>query len=274
MAQTPAWNKLQSGAPVYQTNDGLGLSSYFTPAPRFGFGVTTVSSRIETGLTSFNPSNLAVHRGQLAANITMATKFSDLTEQDQNSIIDIEQYIQNQKSIMTNIESTHILNLHEYVNKITDESRALFQKMNTFKNELQTVHNQLNERSKDLEDQIPIVDIGKRIYEEASKGLSENILQLGDNEIDRYFSSLFRQGSEIENTDLAALNETLFCQYQSFITITGMVATLHEEIDNLRKEYSNFRRFPSCSNSFEVQKEQSLLIYKFSQIRFEGDLLR
>ncbi|CAG8621059.1 8808_t:CDS:10, partial [Funneliformis mosseae] len=294
-----------TGTPFGQQKFGTGLSSSFTPAssaPRFGFGLTSASSGIGTGLTGFNPSLLGTTHGglaseiektlvkltqggQLSANITKATKFSELTEQDQKLITDIEQFIQNQKLIMSSIESTHLPDLNDYVKEVADESRALFQKLNALKNELQTAHNLINERLKDLGGQIAIVDSGKRFYEAASQGQTGNILQLGDNvfskyyhdllnsfeerlrqysttieEIDRHFSSLCQQGNENENKDLAALNESMRSQHQSFMAVTGKVATLHEDIENLREKYLNFRRvhFHDNSNPFEVQKEPSI----------------
>jgi hypothetical protein len=53
-------------------------------------------------------------------------------------------------------------------------------------NELQVTHNQIAERVKNLEEQITIVDSGKRFYDEASQGQTGNILQLGDNIFSKY----------------------------------------------------------------------------------------
>ena len=49
-------------------------------------------------------------------------------------------------------------------------------------------------------------------------------------------------------------------QHQSFMAITGKVATLHEEMDKLREKYLKFRRvhFHDNSNPFEIQKEPSI----------------
>ncbi|CAG8586445.1 16858_t:CDS:2 [Funneliformis caledonium] len=317
MAQTPTWNTQQSESafgvtfnlhetkcfvistfetvgPFEQPNVGNDISSIFTPAPlipQFGFGFTSASSGLETGLTDFYHSLLETTQGGLlTANITMETKFSELIEQDQNLITEIDQYIQNQKIIMSSIESTYLSNLYDYVNQVVNESRALFQKINAFENELQIAHNLIYDRLKDLEGQITIVEIGKRFYEAASQGLTDNILQLRDKEIinyyhdllnsfeerlrqysisieeiDRHFSSLC-QGSEIGS--LAALNETLHWQHQCFMAVTGMVAKLHEEMDELRV---NFEKV--FSNTLEEQKDPSLLICKFSQIRFDDDII-
>ncbi|CAG8595489.1 9899_t:CDS:2, partial [Funneliformis mosseae] len=316
---TPAWNTQQSESafrgtfnytkttassfstfetvgPFEQPNIRVDISSNFTPAPlipQFGFGFTSASSGLETGLTDFYPSLLETTqggRGLLTANITMETKFSELTEQDQNLITEIDQYIQNQKLIMSSLESTHLSNLYYYVKEVIDESRALFQKMNAFENELQISHYLIYERLKDLEGQITIVDIGKRFYKAASQGLNDNILQLGDKEIlkyyhdllnsfderlrqysisieeiDRHFSSLC-QGSEIGS--LFALNETLNWQHQCFMAVTGMVAKLHEEMDELRVNFGKV-----FSNTLEEQKDPTLLICKFTQIRFEDDII-
>jgi len=56
-------------------------------------------------------------------------------------------------------------------------------------NELQTTHNQIDERLKDLENQITMVDNGKRFYDAASQGQTGNILQLGDNVFSKYGNS-------------------------------------------------------------------------------------
>lgn len=53
-------------------------------------------------------------------------------------------------------------------------------------NELRTTHSQIDERLKDLEDQIKMVDNGKRFYDAASQGQSGNILQIGDNIFAKY----------------------------------------------------------------------------------------
>jgi hypothetical protein len=58
-------------------------------------------------------------------------------------------------------------------------------------NELQTTHNQIDERLKDLESQIAMVDNGKRFYDAASQGQSGNILQLGDNLLSKYRNSQY-----------------------------------------------------------------------------------
>jgi hypothetical protein len=60
--------------------------------------------------------------------------------------------------------------------------------------------------------------------------------------------------------DLAALNESMRSQHQSFMVITGRVATLHEEMDKFREKYLKFRRihFHDNSSPFETQKELSI----------------
>ena len=60
--------------------------------------------------------------------------------------------------------------------------------------------------------------------------------------------------------DLASLNESMRSQHQSFMAITGKVATLHEEMDKLREKYLKFRRvyFSDNSNPFEIEKEPSI----------------
>jgi hypothetical protein len=55
-------------------------------------------------------------------------------------------------------------------------------------NELRTTHSQIDERLKDLENQIAMVDNGKRFYDAASQG-SGNILQLGDSVFAKYDDS-------------------------------------------------------------------------------------
>jgi hypothetical protein len=60
--------------------------------------------------------------------------------------------------------------------------------------------------------------------------------------------------------DLASLNESMRSQHQSFMAITGKVATLHEEMDKLREKYFKFRRvyFHDNSNPFEIEKTPSI----------------
>ncbi|PKC63749.1 hypothetical protein RhiirA1_463341 [Rhizophagus irregularis] len=271
---------------------GLKLNTLSTGGSGFNIGNTLGGPTVSIGSTTQTTSEIEktlirlAQGGQLAANITKATKFSDLSESDQKLIVDIEQYIQNQNIIMSNIESTHLPDLNDYVKEVANESRTLFQKLASLMNELRTTHSQIDERLKDLEDQIKMVDNGKRFYDAASQGQSGNVLQIGDNifakyyhdlvisfeerlrqysstidEIERHFSSLAQNRSnDTENKELASLNESMRSQHQSFMVITGKVATLHEEMDKLREKYLRFRRTYSHDNSnpFEIQKEPSI----------------
>ncbi|GES90385.1 hypothetical protein GLOIN_2v51443 [Rhizophagus clarus] len=112
---------------------GLKLNTFSTGGSGFNFGNTLGSSTVSIGSTTQATSEIEKtlvklsQGGQLSANITKATKFSELTESDQKLIADIEQYIQSQKLIMSSIESTHLPDLNDYIKEIANDSRSLFQ---------------------------------------------------------------------------------------------------------------------------------------------------
>ncbi|CAG8655992.1 26339_t:CDS:10 [Gigaspora margarita] len=245
--------------------------------PNFGGINTQVPS------TSMAPGTNA---GQVnIMNITKATRFSDLPPESQKFLANLDNHIQQQKRLMSYIGSMSLPSVKQQIQDVFNESRILFQKLAQLTNDLQSDHRLVNDLLSEIDVQIGLVDNARRFYDAASQGLSNAIMQIGDNvfskfyydlivsfenrlqqydsyieELERHFTWLHQNADGRGNEqDLVALTEAMRNQHGSFMAITGKVALLHESVEKLRQKYLTYRRNALQDNINPFDRQDSRL---------------
>ncbi|CAG8520172.1 10077_t:CDS:2 [Acaulospora colombiana] len=254
-----------------KTNFGWNTASTSSSQPIFG-GQST-----QTGLTDEN-----FRSGQFnITNITKATRFSDLPQEYQKSLAELDNHIQQQKRMMTSIGSMNLPNVKQQIQDVFNESRILFQKLAHLTNDLQSGQLYIGKLLTELDKHIGLVDNARRFYDAASQGQSNAVIQIGDNvfskyyydlivlfedrlqqyesiidELERHFYWIYQNPERNDGKelfaffiDLTALTEAMRNQHDSFMAITGKVALLHENVEKLRNQYLNYRRAKLLDNS-------------------------
>ncbi|CAG8758815.1 13003_t:CDS:2, partial [Cetraspora pellucida] len=122
-------------------------------------------------------------------NITKATRFSDLPPESQKFLATLDNHIQQQKRLMSSIGSMILPSVKQQILDVFNESRILFQKLAQLTNDLQSDHRLVNDLLSEIDVQIGLVDNARRFYDAASQGLSNAIMQIGDN----VFSNIIRE---------------------------------------------------------------------------------
>ncbi|CAG8459677.1 25933_t:CDS:10 [Gigaspora rosea] len=203
-------------------------------------------------------------------NITKATRFSDLPPESQKFLANLDNHIQQQKRLMSNIGSMSLPSVKQQIQDVFNESRILFQKLAQLTNDLQSDHRLVNDLLSEIDVQIGLVDNARRFYDAASQGLSNAIMQIGDNVFSKFYYDLIVSFEnrlqqydsyieELEQQDLVALTEAMRNQHGSFMAITGKVALLHESVEKLRQKYLTYRRNTLRDNINPFDRQDSRL---------------
>ncbi|CAG8495154.1 5085_t:CDS:2 [Acaulospora morrowiae] len=270
-----------------KTNLSWNVTSSASSQPFFSLG----GSSTQTSLTSFSTTTaqgLGTSIGQFnIINVTKATRFTDIPQDYQKYLTNLDNHIQQQKRMMTSIGSMNLPNIKQQIQDVFNESRILFQVPTHSRKKsvgilfIECDNNRcppsgqsyLGKLLSELDKHIGLVDNARRFYDAASQGQNNAVIQIGDNvfskyyydlivsfedrlqqyesiidELERHFYWIYQNPERSNDQDLAALTEAMRNQHNSFMAVTGKVALLHENVEKLRNQYLNYRRTKFLDN--------------------------
>ncbi|CAJ0762678.1 3160_t:CDS:2, partial [Entrophospora sp. SA101] len=120
------WPSTSTATTSAQLFSGIGGSGGTTTAPSMNYLSRNIFQG--TGTSATNTSTLGISTGQFNINsITKKTRFSDLPENIKNELIKIDKHIQDQKILMSSINSMTLPNIKLQLQDVNNEIYALSQ---------------------------------------------------------------------------------------------------------------------------------------------------
>ncbi|CAJ0639507.1 13093_t:CDS:2 [Entrophospora sp. SA101] len=130
------WPSTSTATTSAQLFSGIGGSGGTTTAPSMNYLSRNIFQG--TGTSATNTSTLGISTGQFNINsITKKTRFSDLPENIKNELIKIDKHIQDQKILMSSINSMTLPNIKLQLQDVNNEIYALSQKVSQINNDIQ-----------------------------------------------------------------------------------------------------------------------------------------
>ncbi|CAG8543912.1 8550_t:CDS:2 [Paraglomus brasilianum] len=205
--------------------------------------------------------------------ITRATKFIDLPEDVKKHLLNVENYIEQQKKVSGTIKTTSLPDAKARHEEIAKQVHQVTTKVIRLRNHLETDERVVKDLLQNFERQRAYMDHAVRVSEFMEKddryhqvsgngalkyfqdlitSLKERLDQYNEyiQELERHMSAVTQ--AENEQALKNAISDTLRFQHDSFMVVTGKIASLHEAVDQLRKEYLEYRRirFGDTHNPF------------------------
>ncbi|CAH1761038.1 24121_t:CDS:2 [Entrophospora sp. SA101] len=257
------WPSTSTATTSAQLFSGIGGSGGTTTAPSMNYLSRNIFQG--TGTSATNTSTLGISTGQFNINsITKKTRFSDLPENIKNELIKIDKHIQDQKILMSSINSMTLPNIKLQLQDVNNEIYALSQKVSQINNDIQSDQTIMKDLLNDTYIQSSYAETVRQFYDAASRGQNDTVKQFGDTvflkfyydlilsfdsrlqqyeinieELDRQFKNL-NDKSRYESS--SALSESLHNQYATLMSVAGKVAFLHENVEALKQKYLNFMK--------------------------------
>ncbi|CAG8451220.1 6543_t:CDS:2 [Paraglomus occultum] len=258
---------------------GGGLSGNFGGQSGFSSGLYS-ASHAPTGSGFTLGGNLggttATQQVTGLESITRATKFIDLPEDVKKHFLTVEydrNYIEQQKKVSGTIKTTLLPDAKARHEEIAKQVHQVTTKVIRLRNHLETDERVVKDLLQNFERQRVYMDHAVRVSESMEKddryhqvsghgalkyfqdliiSLKERLDQYNEyiQELERHMSAVTQATNEqaLKN----AISDTLRFQHDSFMVVTGKIASLHEAVDQLRKDYLEYRRirFGDTHNPF------------------------
>ncbi|KAG9293207.1 hypothetical protein G9A89_010544 [Geosiphon pyriformis] len=264
---TPVSFGLQS-KPVTQTSTTLfgQPSSTATTFPSTGLSFQTAFNVPNNSTNIVNASGLATYNEINLNLITMETKFHQLPESTRKKLVEMAIEIERQKEVMVSID-TMWPDVRNAIQSATNEARKVAQHINSLNDKLDASRRLVSDlehtivKQKIYHDNIKDASgsssdvVFQKYLRDTITSMEERVEQYDQNveELDRHISAVINatRGEITPN----AISETMRLQHESFMIVTGKVASLHEMVEKLRKDYLDYLRLTGDrSNPFEREK--------------------